>query len=280
MKATIANEIKVPGREKKPWNFRRLVTNEYFLNLISLVAFYLIWDWAAQSEMLGKSLARPVEVFREMVSMVRDPLAGKSLWMHAWTSFARTMVGFVIGAALGVAVGLAMALNRYVNVIVKPIFDLFKPMPPIAWISLAILWFGIGEASKVFIIFIGCFVPALLNAYNGVRLVDEELYDVIRMLGGSRNDEIWNVCIPASFPSIFGGLQIAISNGWMSVVAAELVSARSGLGFITVLGMNLSQPSLIISGMVAIAVCCLLTTVFMDWLEKKLCPWKRSIDGL
>lgn len=79
-----------------------------------------------------------------------------------------------------------MALNKYVNAIVKPLFDLFKPMPPIAWVSIAILWFGIGEMSKVFIIIIGTFVPCLLNAYNGVRLVDPDLYDVIRVLGGKR----------------------------------------------------------------------------------------------
>ena len=115
-------------------------------------------------------------------------------------------------------------------------------MPPIAWVSIAILWFGIGEASKVFIIVIGTFVPCLLNSYNGVRLIEPQLYDVIRMLGGKRRDEILHVCFPAAFPAIFAGLQLSLSSAWTCVLAAELVSARSGMGFITLLGDDIIPP--------------------------------------
>jgi len=173
-----------------------------------------------------------------------------------------------------------MALNRYVNAIVKPLFDLLKPMPPIAWISIAILWFGIGETSKVFIIVVGTFVPCLLNAYNGVRLVEPELYDVVRMLGGTRRDEILHVCFPAAFPAIFAGLQISLSIAWTCVLAAELVSSRSGLGFIIILGMNLSRPALIVGGMVVIALVAWGMTLLVTGLERLVCPWKREIEGL
>jgi ABC-type nitrate/sulfonate/bicarbonate transport system permease component len=100
-----------------------------------------------------------------------------------WASTQRVLIGFALAAIIAVPLGLFMALNRYVNAIAKPLFDLLKPMPPIAWISIAILWFGIGENSKVFIIFIGTFVPCLLNSYNGIRLIEPELYDVVRVLG-------------------------------------------------------------------------------------------------
>jgi ABC-type nitrate/sulfonate/bicarbonate transport system permease component len=172
-----------------------------------------------------------------------------------------------------------MALNDTLRAVVKPLFDLIKPMPPIAWISIAILWMGIGETSKVFIIMVGTFVPCLLNAYNGVRLVDPQLYDVIRTQGGNRRDEILQICFPASLPAIFAGLQISLSLAWMCVLAAELVSARSGLGFLIISGMNASLPALILSGMAVIAVVAWLTSLAMSYLEKVLCPWSRDISG-
>ena len=169
-----------------------------------------------------------------------------------------------------------MALNRYINAVVKPVFDLIKPMPPFAWISCAILWFGIDEPSKIFIIVIGTFVPCLLNSYMGIRLIEPELYDVIRMLGGNRKDEILQVGFPAAFPAIFAGLQISLSIAWTCVLSAELVSARSGLGFIIIQGMQLSQPALVLAGMVILAFWAWATTLLVTFLEKYLCPWKRE----
>jgi len=167
-----------------------------------------------------------------------------------------------------------------VNAIVKPVFDIFKSMPPIAWISIAILWFGIGEPSKIFIIVIGSFVPCLLNAYNGIRLIDPEMYDVIKVLGGKRWNEIIQVSFPASFPAIFAGLQISLSSAWTCVLAAELVASRSGLGFIIVQGMKISDTSMVIGGMIIIAIVAWSTSLLVMGLEKLLCPWKRGIGGL
>ena len=186
----------------------------------------------------------------------------------------------MLASLLAIPLGLFMALNKYVNAIVKPVFDIFKPMPPIAWISIAILWFGIGEPSKIFIIVIGTFVPCLLNAYNGVRLIEPELYDVVRVLGGKPRDEIFQVSFPASFPAIFAGLQISLSSAWTCVIAAELVSARSGMGWIIIRGMKLSDPGMVIGGMVIIAIVAWITTLAIGGLERILCPWKRELEGL
>ena len=199
---SVANEIIVQTKERKPFSIMRLITNEYFLYGVSLVAFFSIWHYVAATKLLGKSLATPYEVVLELIRMTHLKLAGKTLWGHIWASAHRILIGFSLGALIGVPLGLFMALNRYVNAFVKPVFDLFKPMPPIAWISIAILWFGIGEPSKVFIIFIGSLVPCLLNAYNGIRIIDEELYDVVRVLGGNRWQEIIQVSFPAALPAV------------------------------------------------------------------------------
>lgn len=245
-----------------------------------MIFFLALWDWVAKEQILGKSLARPQEVVKELHRLVNVELAGKNLWGHIWDSTRRVYIGFALGSVFAIPLGLLMALNRYINAVVKPVFDIFKPMPPIAWISIAILWFGIEEASKIFIIVIGAFVPCLLNSYNGVRLIDPELYDVIRMLGGKRRDEIIQVCFPAAFPAIFAGLQISLSIAWTCVLAAELVSSRSGLGWIIIQGMRLTRPDLVIGGMALIALVAWLTTLLLSGLERLICPWKREIGGL
>ncbi|MBF0530896.1 MAG: ABC transporter permease [Deltaproteobacteria bacterium] len=276
----IANEIHKAFREKKPLTIKRLLTNEYFLYFISTLAFFLIWDLVAKSGIFKGALASPFQVVERFERLWSDTLAGLTIWGHIWASAKRIFIGFVIAAFIGVPLGLYMALNPYVDAVVKPIVDIFKPMPPISWISIAILWFGVGEPSKVFIIVIGTFVACLLNAYNGIRLIEPELYDVIRVLGGKRWHEILYVSFPAAFPAIFAGLQIGISWAWACVLSAELVASRSGLGFIIVQGMKLSDPALVIGGMLLIAVVAWLTSIFMELLEKLLCPWKREISGL
>jgi ABC-type nitrate/sulfonate/bicarbonate transport system permease component len=276
----IANEVQKAVREKRPFTLLTLLKNRWFLYAVSLAFFFWLWDFVGERRILGSSLARPHEVIIQLADMVTNPLAGKSLFGHIWASTQRILIGFIIASVVAVPLGLLMALNPYINAVVKPVFDLLKPMPPIAWISISILWFGIGEASKVFIIIIGTFVPCLLNSYNGVRLIEPELYDVVRMLGGNRRQEIINVCFPASFPAIFAGLQISLSIAWTCVLAAELVSARSGLGFVIILGMNLARPALIVGGMVVIAVVAWLTTLLVTVLEKLVCPWKREIEGM
>lgn len=278
--SSIADEVITTTREKKKITLASVLGNEKFLYVVSVVSFFLIWHWMAAAQILGSSLATPFEVLAKLKHMMGIKLAGKTLLGHVWASTSRVLIGFTIACAFAIPMGLFMALNRYVNAIVKPVFDIFKPMPPIAWISIAILWFGIGEPSKIFIIVIGTFVPCLLNAYSGVRLIDPGLYDVVRVLGGNRKDEIFQVSFPASFPAIFAGLQISMSSAWTCVLAAELVSARSGMGWIIIRGMKMSDPALVIGGMVLIAIVAIMTTLAISGLEKLLCPWKREIEGL
>jgi ABC-type nitrate/sulfonate/bicarbonate transport system permease component len=275
---TPANEIVKAVKERSPLSFKKAVTNEFFLYVVSLILFIVIWHWVAASGILGRSLATPAEVVRELYRLTQIRLAGLTLWGHIWDSARRILIGFSIASAIAIPLGLFMGLNRYVSAIVKPLFDLLKPMPPIAWISIAILWFGIGEPSKVFIIVIGTFVPCLLNSYNGIRLIEPELYDVVRVLGGKRWHEIIQVSFPAAFPAIFAGLQISMSIAWTCVLAAELVSSRSGLGWIIIRGMKMTRPELVIGGMIIIALVALSTTLLISWLEKIVCPWKREFE--
>ncbi|MCL5057281.1 MAG: ABC transporter permease [Actinobacteria bacterium] len=267
---------------EKPKNLGELLTaifkNVYVLYAISIICFLLLWDTMAVMKVLGRFLPRPVEVLYQLYDMLVNPLAGKTLMLHLWFSLRRVLIAFVIAVAIGVPIGLLMGFSPYFNAFFKPVFDLFKPMPPIAWISLAILWFGIGETSKIFIIIIGAVVPCIINSYNGIRLVDPELYDCIRMLGGNQRQEVVEVTFPAAFPAIFAGIQISLSMAWTTVLAAELVGAREGMGFIIITGMNQSKPAMIISGMVVIALTAWAISLVVTHLERWVCPWKTNLE--
>jgi sulfonate transport system permease protein len=271
----------IPNRRQPPRRLIKLLFsafgNRYFLYTLSVVMFLAFWDLAAVKKILGNFLPRPIDVLSQLMSLNTEPLASKTLFEHLWASIHRVLIGWAIGVSIAVPLGIFMGLNPYVRAIVKPVFDLLKPMPPISWISLSILWFGLGEESKVFIIAIGSFVPCILNSYNGIRLIDPALYDAARMLGASRRQEIVEVGFFASAPAIFAGLQISLSIAWSCVLAAELVGSRSGMGFIIILGMNQSSPALIIAGMVVIAITACLISVLMDRLENLVCPWKREL---
>ncbi|AEG58871.1 ABC transporter permease [Desulforamulus ruminis] len=272
-------EMKVtPTSTPQQNSWSKILKNIWVLYAISVIGFIILWDLAAVTQITGKFLPRPMEVLNQLLDMLVNPLAGKTLLTHLWFSLKRVLIAFVIAVAIGVPIGVAMGINKYVNALVKPVFDLFKPMPPIAWISLAILWFGINETSKVFIIVIGAIVPCIINSYNGIRLVDESLYDAIRMLGANKYQEIIEVTFPAAFPAIFAGIQISLSMAWTTVLAAELVGAREGMGFIIIMGMNLSKPAMIIGGMIVIALTAWLISVSVNYLERWVCPWKTDLN--
>ena len=278
--SNVSLEVVDTARSRAPFSIIKLIKNEYTYSVISACLFVSLWHWAAASHVLGHSsaLATPFEVIERIVGMFSETLAGQTIWGHMWDSLRRVLIGFSIAACLAVPLGLLMALNPYVRAAVKPIFDMFKTMPPLAWISIAILWFGIQESPKIFLIVIGSFVPALLNAFNGVLLIEPEMYDVVRNMGGKRRHEIWMVCIPASLPAVYAGLQIALSSAWTCVLAAELVSSRSGLGYIITKGMKMSDPSMVIGGMMIIAALSLMLSSLMNFFYHKLFPWQRDIS--
>ena len=254
---------------------QKALRNKRVLNVISIALFLGIWDLIV---VVGNAtmMPRPWEVVTELIDMFQSRLAGYTLLMHTWISFRRVMIAFLLAAVIGIPLGVLMGFNKTANAIVRPIFEFFKPMPPIAWISISILWFGIGEASKIFIIFIGALVPLILNSYNGIRLVDPELYDCIRNLGATYWQEHLQVTAPSCIPAIFAGLQIALSTSWTCVVAAELVGARSGLGFVINQGMRIDNTAMCIAGMLVICLVSFLTSFALTLIERGLCPWTRN----
>lgn len=247
-----------------------------FAPVFSIGAFIILW-WLASLQVSADFLPSPVAVVGEADRLLHTTLGGADLWGHVYVSIRRVLIAFCLAVLFGLPLGLYMGWNRTFDKIIKPIFEVLRPIPPIAWIPIAILWLGVAEGSKVFICFVGAFVIMVLNSYTGMRYVDPLLIDAAKSFGASRQQQFFNVAAPACMPSIFAGVQNALSMAWMCVLAAEMVGARQGVGFIIIQGMDLNKPAMILVGMVLIGIIGSLLAASLRWAERLLCPWRREL---
>jgi len=198
---------------------------------------------------------------------------------HLGISLLRVLEGFAIAAVIGVSLGLAMGLWRVVDRATDLLIQLLKPIPPIAWIPLAILWFGIGETGKVYIIFLGAVFPILVSTVDGIRQTDQRYVELARILEVTRLRFITQVVLPGALPSIMTGLRVGLMVAWMCVVAAELIAASSGIGYMIMDARQMSQTDEVLVGMITIGVMGKLLDVSLKWLENRLITWKSAFTG-
>lgn len=177
------------------------------------------------------------------------------LFIHIGASLGRVISAWALSALIAIPLGLAMGRWGWFERLVDPVIELFRPISPLAWIPLAILWFGIGETGKIFIIFIATFFPILLNTVSGVKSVDPVLIRAGQVLGCNDDRSLFiKVILPAAMPTIVVGLRISFGTGWAAIIAAELVAAQIGLGYLIADGMEILRSDLVLVGMVTIGV--------------------------
>ena len=244
----------------------------------ALVVLALLVLWQLLTAVWGViSPARfptPLEVWQAMVQIGVDGYSNARWHEHALRSVLLVTMGFVVASSLGVALGLAMGASRGVEAFVNPIFLLLRPIPPLAWIPLAIVWLGLGDAAKMMVIFVSAFVPSVINSYSGVRQIDRPVFEAAAMLGSGGWRHWREVLVPGALPSIFTGLRLSLQASWTTLVAAELVGAVAGLGQILNQAAQDIYPAMILVGMVSVAFAGWLMTQGLGWLERRAMPWK------
>lgn len=198
---------------------------------------------------------------------------------HVAISLLRVLEGFAAAGVAGLTLGLAIGLSRRIDRATDLLIQLVKPIPPIAWIPLAILWFGIGEVAKVYIIFLGAFFPILVNTVDGIRQTDQRFVELARILEIPRRRFITKVVLPGALPAIMTGLRVGIMVAWMCVVASELIAASSGIGYLIMDARQLSQTDIVLVGMISIGILGKLLDVALKALEARLIPWKTAFRG-
>ena len=208
-----------------------------------------------------------------------DLLKSGAMVRHIGISVLRVLEGFGIAAVLGLGLGVAIGLSRTLDRLTDLIIQVIKPIPPIAWIPLAILWFGIGEKSKVYIIFLGAFFPIIINTIDGIRQTDHKFVEVARLLAVPRIKFVRQVVLPGALPAIMTGLRVGLMVAWMCVVAAELIAASSGIGYLIMDARQLSQSDVVLVGMITIGIIGKLMDSLIRWIEKRLISWKVAFAG-
>ncbi|MBU6998154.1 MAG: ABC transporter permease [Theionarchaea archaeon] len=202
-------------------------------------------------------------------------LSSGALLQHAAVSLARVMAGFLLAIAVGLPLGVLMGWSPKMENF-SVIIEMLRPIPPLAWIPLAMLWFGIGFQSKAFIIFIGALFPILSNALLGVRETEPYLVEAGKVLGASDSQILQTIILPNSFPSILEGLRIGLGIAWMCLVAAELTGLKTplGLGYLIMEARDLGRADTVMAGMIAIGVIGYVMNIALKWMENRLVRWK------
>ena len=270
-----ATESALPVAEALPKSRVGRKSNLRVLRLIALpLLLLLVWQIGATLQLINPLLLPPVDkVFRAAYQL----FVTGDLYAHFISSIVRIFYANLLAIGLAVPLGFLIGLYLWFEDLFDPLVNLLRPIPPLAWIPLAILWFGVGEKSVVFITFISAFFAILINTMVGVRSVEKSLVRAALSLGASRWILITQVILPATMPYLFTGFRIALGVSWMSIVAAEMIAATSGLGFLISYYRELLRSDLILVGMISIGAIGFLMDRAVLWLERKLLPWRVSL---
>lgn len=244
---------------------------------VSPLAAILLWQLLASAGVLPRGTPSPVDAARGLYDLLAVGLPpGYHLQGHIASSLVRVFAGFGIALVLGLVVGVLMGAFPAFETAADPLVEAVRPVPPLAWLPLAVVWFGIGLASSAFIISLGAFFPIVLNTVSGVKSVDPTLVEAARTLGASRRTIVARVLVPGAMPSMITGVRIGVGIAWMTVIAAELVGVKNGygLGFMLMAARDLARNDMLVAGIFVIGLLAFLTDTAIRLAEKRLLRWR------
>lgn len=204
-------------------------------------------------------------------------LAQADLLQHVWASTWRVFLGFAVGGGLGLFFAILVGLNKHAEEFLEPTFSAIKSIPSLAWIPLLLLWLGIDEASKITLIAIGAFFPIYTNTVSGIKDVDYKLIELAQVYRLNYFKTIYQIILPAASPSILTGLRNSLSLAWMFMIAAELIAATQGIGYLLSDGRETSRPDIVIIAIILLAILGKLSDGLMKFLEQHLLRWRDTI---
>ncbi len=247
-------------------------------NAISfLTAFCLLVLWTASTE-LGwikpLFLPSPIDVVARFWEVATNGFANATLLEHTGWSMFRVFSAFTLAMITAIPIGILMGVNRVGRGLFDPIIEFYRPLPPLAYLPLVIIWLGIGEVSKVILIYLAIFAPMALSARAGVKSVAIEQIHAAYSMGASRWQVTRYIILKSALPEILTGMRIGIGFGWTTLVAAEMVAAQAGLGFMVLNAAEFLVTDVVIMGIFVIGIIAYLFDMLMRYLEKKLVPWK------
>ncbi|MBN8440690.1 MAG: ABC transporter permease [Thauera sp.] len=242
------------------------------------VPLILVVAWEAVVR-LGWISAHLLPAPSELVATLIELAGSGDLFSHVVVSSARVLAGFAIGAVLALLVGAAVGLSRALEAYLDPTFQALRAIPSLAWVPLLLLWLGIDEAPKITLIAIGAFFPVYLNLVAGIKNVDRKLVEVGGIFGLKGWRLIVRIFLPASLPNLLTGLRSGLSLAWMFLVAAELIAATRGLGYLLTDGRETARADLVIVAIVVLALLGKLSDSLLQLAERRLLVWRDVYDN-
>jgi taurine transport system permease protein len=256
---------------------KRTQYQDSMLSVIGILGFLIFWQVISATGIVeSRYLSTPIQIVNLFIAKLTDPNPdGAVIGVNILSSLTIALSGFGLAIVIGVPLGLFMGWYKGFDSFMKPLFEIIRPIPPVSWIPLTIVWLGIGLTAKAIIVFFAAFVPCLINSYTGIRQTSEVLINVAKTCGASNFTIFWKIGIPSAMTLTFAGIKVAIGNAWATLVAAEMLAASSGLGYMILMGRQFGRVDLVILGIVVIGVIGTVITVFIGMLENKVLGWKR-----
>ncbi|MFM5249615.1 taurine ABC transporter permease TauC [Aeromonas hydrophila] len=271
MSLTLSRPLDPARRIRLRWPLPRRLG----VSLLTLCALLALWWLVARLGLISPLfLPPPAQVLQQFATLAGPQgFMDATLWQHLAASLQRILIALIAAAFFGVTVGIAMGLSPTLRGMLDPLIELYRPVPPLAYLPLMVIWFGIGETSKVLLIYLAIFAPVAMATLAGVQGAKQVRLRAARALGANRWQVLWYVIVPGALPDILTGLRIWLGVGWSTLVAAELIAATRGVGFMVQAAGEFLATDVVLAGILVIALIAFTLELGLRALQRRLTPW-------
>lgn len=264
------------SKSTNKFKFTKFVSNNLsiLISLGSVSTIFLLWFIVSALHLVPELfLPSPSAVWQKFVQVSQVGFMKATLWQHLAESVGRVLSALIAAIVIGVPVGLWMGLNKWVRAVLDPLVELLRPIPPLAYLPLLVIWFGIGETTKILLIFFSILAPVIISSAHGVLSHQLNRERAALSLGATRIQVLKYVILPTALPHILTGIRIGLGVGWSTLVAAELVAADRGIGFMVQSAAQFLITDIVVLGIIVIALVAVSFELFLRWLQQQLAPW-------
>ena len=271
MSLTLSRPLDPARRIRLRWPLPRRLG----ISLLTLGALLALWWLVARLGLISPLfLPHPAQVLQQFATLAGPQgFMDATRWQHLAASLQRILIALAAATLCGVTVGLAMGLSPTLRGMLDPLIELYRPVPPLAYLPLMVIWFGIGETSKVLLIYLAIFAPVAMATLAGVQGAKQVRLRAARALGANRWQVLWYVIVPGALPDILTGLRIGLGVGWSTLVAAELIAATRGVGFMVQAAGEFLATDVVLAGILVIALIAFTLELGLRALQRRLTPW-------
>ena len=261
---------KMPGKKRN---------TSFLISCLTVGIIFLIWIAASAAGMLEEAKVVPSisAVWSALTGMATDGYKGNTLWQHLGGSFYRLFTAFFLAVVTAIPIGLLSGMNRKIRAAMEPIIEFIRPLPPLAYYTVIVMWLGIGDGSKIMLLYLACFPAIYVACVASVVKIPEAYTNVAATLGANDSQMFWKVILPYTAPDIFTGVRTAFGHGYTTLVAAEMVAASSGIGWVVLDASNWLRSDIIFAGIIVMGITGIVFDYILRTTEKKVVPWKGKL---